>query len=116
MATTDGAADLDRLTLSEPQDEAEAPRSRIDRFRTSLGRSLVAKQERIDLGVRVEVHRGPDRKPWVEGHCTHDDLRRVNRYLTPPFGRSSPAGNGDGLDDRRTFFPAEAPEGHGVDR
>jgi MoxR-like ATPase len=64
-------------------------------------------EELIDLGVRAEVHRGLNQKPWVEGHCTLDDLLRANRYLTLLFGRTSPAGHGDGLDDRRTFFPDE---------
>src|SRR5271170_8026297 len=35
----------------------------------------------IDAGVRGEVYKGLNQKPWVEGHCTLDDVLKANRYL-----------------------------------
>jgi MoxR-like ATPase len=46
-------------TLEELQDEADALRQRINRFRTSLGRYFVAKQELIDLMVLAAVAQEP---------------------------------------------------------
>src|SRR3954469_22632700 len=46
-------------TLQELQGEAEELRRRINRFRTSLGRFLVAKQELIDLMVVAAVAQEP---------------------------------------------------------
>src|ERR1700758_3263191 len=39
-------------------------------------------EELIDSGVRGEVFKGLNQKPWAEGHCTLDDLLKANRYLT----------------------------------
>jgi MoxR-like ATPase len=60
--------------------------------------------ELIDTGLRSEVYRNLNQKPWLEGHCALDDLLKVNRYLTLLFGRTgkTPAEN-----DRNTFFPPE---------
>jgi MoxR-like ATPase len=60
--------------------------------------------ELIDSGLQSEVYRNLNQKPWLEGHCTLDDLLKVNRYLTLLFGRTGmkPAEN-----DRNTFFPPE---------
>jgi MoxR-like ATPase len=60
--------------------------------------------ELIDAGLQSEVYRNLNQKPWLEGHCTLDDLLKVNRYLTLLFGRTgkNPADN-----DRNTYFPAE---------
>src|SRR6185312_13291669 len=38
--------------------------------------------ELVDIGVQGEVHKVLNQKPWVEGHCTLDDLLKANRYLT----------------------------------
>src|SRR5262245_66611110 len=46
-------------TLEELQDEADALRQRINRFRTSLGRYFVAKQDLIDLMVLAAVAQAP---------------------------------------------------------
>lgn len=59
----------------------------------------------IDAGVRAEVHKGLNLKPWAEGHCTLEDLLKANRYMTLLFGRR-PAGDGES-NDRRVFFPPE---------
>jgi MoxR-like ATPase len=60
--------------------------------------------ELIDAGLQSEVYRNLNQKPWLEGHCTLDDMLKVNRYLTLLFGRTgkNPADN-----DRNTYFPAE---------
>jgi MoxR-like ATPase len=56
-------------------------------------------EELIDSGVRGEVFKGLNQKPWAEGHCTLDDLLKANRYLTLQFARAH--------SDREAFFPAE---------
>jgi MoxR-like ATPase len=62
----------------------------------------------IDSGVRSEVYRSLNQRPWVEGHCTLDDLLKAHRYLTLQFGRRRPGvAADDDHDDRRTFFPDE---------
>src|SRR3954471_17209757 len=43
--------------------------------------------ELIDAGLRGEAYRNLNQKPWVEGHCSLDDLMKVNRYLTYLFAR-----------------------------
>jgi len=53
------AADLDTLSLNDLQAEAEDLRKRIHRFRTSLGRYFVNKQEIIDLMVVAAVAQEP---------------------------------------------------------
>jgi MoxR-like ATPase len=50
---------IDELPLARLQSEAEALRTRINRFRTSLGRFLVAKQELIDLMVVAAIAQEP---------------------------------------------------------
>lgn len=53
-----------------------------------------------------KVDRTLNRKPWVEGHCSLDDIVRANRYLTFQFsGQGAAAANGQ--NDRELFFPAE---------
>ena len=59
----------------------------------------------IDSGLRGEVHKGLNQKPWAEGHCSLDDLLKANRYLT--FQLARPDADGDGAADREVFFPAE---------
>src|SRR5690348_18200264 len=48
--------------------------------------------ELIDMGLQSESYRGLNQRPWAEGHCSLDDLIRVNRYLTYMFGRRYPKG------------------------
>jgi MoxR-like ATPase len=61
----------------------------------------------IDAGVQSEVYRSLNQKPWAEGHCTLEDLIKVNRYLTHLFGRKQRVGRDEEQNDRQTFFPAE---------
>src|SRR5437870_13626537 len=49
----------DELTLADLQDQADELRTRITRFRTSLGRFFVAKQEVIDLMTVAAVAQEP---------------------------------------------------------
>jgi MoxR-like ATPase len=53
------ATGLEDWSLAELQEQAEETRRRIDRFRSSLGRFLVAKQELIDLMVVASVAQEP---------------------------------------------------------
>src|SRR5579871_6122952 len=52
-------------------------------------------EELIDAGVRGEVYRGLNQKPWAEGHATLEDLLKANRYLTFQFGRQQRNGRKD---------------------
>jgi MoxR-like ATPase len=62
--------------------------------------------ELIDAGIRAEVYRNLNQKPWVEGHCTLEDLLKAGRYLTHLFARPSRGRDGENL-DRKEFFPPE---------
>src|SRR6201997_248573 len=64
-------------------------------------------EELIDSGVRGEVFKGLNQKPWAEGHCTLDDLLKANRYLTMLFARKHRSGRSQEQNDREVFFPAE---------
>ena len=60
----------------------------------------------VDAGLRTEVNRNLNQKPWIEGHCSLDDLVMANRYLTFQFaGQGAAASNGQS--DRQLFFPDE---------
>ncbi len=63
--------------------------------------------ELIDAGLQSEVHRSLNQKPWMEGHCTLEDLLKANRYLTHLFARKQRGGRNEEQNDRQTFFPAE---------
>ena len=63
--------------------------------------------ELIDAGLRGEAHRGLNRKPWAEGHCSLDDLVKANRYLTFLFARTRTDARGDEQTDRDLFFPPD---------
>src|SRR6266571_5181797 len=43
--------------------------------------------ELIDSGLQSEVYRNLNQKPWVEGHCSLEDILKANRYLTYLFAR-----------------------------
>lgn len=62
--------------------------------------------ELIDAGVRAEVHKGLNQRPWAEGLCALDDLLKAHRYLTLLLARGSQGGDRE-PSDRETFFPAE---------
>src|SRR5260370_10884583 len=61
----------------------------------------------IDTGLQSEVYRTLNQKPWVEGHCTLEDVLKANRYLTHLFGLKERAGRNQERNDRHTFFPPE---------
>src|SRR5689334_7329200 len=63
--------------------------------------------ELIDAGLQGEVFRGLNQKPWVEGHCTLEDLLKAGRYLTHLFARRQSGVSGEEVTDRSLFFPAE---------
>jgi MoxR-like ATPase len=64
-------------------------------------------EQLIDAGLQSEVYRSLNQKPWMEGHCTLEDLLKANRYLTYQFARQQRAGRKDERSDRDLFFPAE---------
>ncbi len=59
--------------------------------------------ELIDAGIRSEVFKNLNQKPWKEGLATLDDLLKAGRYLTYQFGQQDASGEGGA--DRRQFFP-----------
>src|SRR5271156_3218612 len=63
--------------------------------------------ELIDAGLRSEVYRNLNQKPWIEGHCSLDDLLKANRYLTYLFGRRHRSSRTEEQNDRQVYFPAE---------
>lgn len=65
-------------------------------------------QELIDMGLQSESYRGLNQKPWVEGHCSLNDLMKASRYLTFLFARKVSDGrNSEEQNDRMMFFPEE---------
>src|SRR5262249_6102455 len=60
--------------------------------------------ELIDAGLRSEVHRTLNQKPWAEGHCTLEDLLKAHRYLTYLFARQGRGRDAEPA-DRKEFFP-----------
>jgi MoxR-like ATPase len=80
-----------------------------DRFVLKVESRSVAEErftELIDMGLRSESNRSLNQKPWVEGHCTLDDLMKANRYLTFLFARTTSDGrNSEDQNDRMVFFP-----------
>ena len=62
-------------------------------------------QELIDSGLRGEAFKGLNQKPWMEGHCSLEDLLKANRYLTHLFARKTTDKNGEDVTDRQLFFP-----------
>src|SRR5207248_4958844 len=63
--------------------------------------------ELVDAGIQGEVYKGLSQKPWVEGHCSLDDLLKANRYLTYMFGRRHRSSRTEEQNDRQVYFPAE---------
>ena len=63
--------------------------------------------ELIDMGLRSEVHRTLQQRPWQEGLCSLDDLLKANRYLTGLFAQQQQGADGEEYNDRRVFFPGD---------
>jgi MoxR-like ATPase len=61
----------------------------------------------IDMGLQSESYRGLNQKPWVEGHCSLEDILMANRYLTYLFARREAGAGRDDVTDRALFFPGE---------
>jgi len=60
----------------------------------------------IDAGLNNEVYKNLNQKPWIEGHCSLEDLDKAHRYMMHLFSGSGPGG-GDDQNDRQIFFPEE---------
>lgn len=62
----------------------------------------------LDAGLAAESYRSLNQKPWVEGHCSLEDLLKASRYLTFQFAhRAHDPRTGDEVNDRQQFFPQE---------
>jgi len=64
-------------------------------------------KELIDAGLQGEAYKNLNQKPWVEGHCTLDDMLKANRYMTYLFARKQGDGRGEEQNDRHMFFPED---------
>lgn len=82
-----------------------------DRFVLKIESRSVAEEhftDLIDTGLQAESYRNLNQKPWVEGHCTLEDLLMANRYLTYLFARKVSDGRAsEEQNDRMLFFPAD---------
>src|SRR3954452_11422571 len=56
--------------------------------------------ELIDAGLQAEVYRNLNQKPWIEGHCSLEDILKAGRYLTLLFARKQRAGKNEEHTDR----------------
>src|SRR5262245_54807758 len=82
-----------------------------DRFVLKIESRSVAEEhftELIDTGLQSESYRNLNQKPWVEGHCTLEDILKANRYLTYLFARKVSDGrSSEEQNDRMLFFPPD---------
>ena len=60
----------------------------------------------IDAGLKSEVYRSLNQRPWVEGHCSLDDFLKAGRYMTHLFSRREESGDAE-VNDRSLFFPPD---------
>mgnify|MGYP001422398520 CR=1 FL=1 len=58
----------------------------------------------LPVGGQSEVNRNLNQRPWMEGHCTLDDIVKANRYLTFLFSGQGEAARSS-KNDREIFFP-----------
>ncbi len=56
----------------------------------------------IDAGLKSEVYRNLNQKPWMEDHASLEDIVKANRYMMLLFGDGSAEA---GENDRSRFFP-----------
>jgi MoxR-like ATPase len=56
----------------------------------------------IDAGLKSEVYRNLNQKPWVEDHASFDDIIKANRYMMFLFSGQDSVGEDS---DRAKFFP-----------
>ncbi len=59
----------------------------------------------IDYGLRSEVYRNLNQKPWKEGIASLEDILKASRYMTMLFSQTSTNHAGDVRNDRTLFFP-----------
>src|SRR5436305_619509 len=57
--------------------------------------------ELIDAGIQGEVYKGLSQRPWIEGHCSLEDVLKASRYLTHTFARRHRSGRGEEQNDRQ---------------
>ncbi|QVL30187.1 AAA family ATPase [Telmatocola sphagniphila] len=63
--------------------------------------------ELIDSGLQSESSKSLNQKPWAEGIASLEDFLKANRYLTYQFAQQETDPQGEELNDRKKFFPAE---------
>ncbi|MBX3231007.1 MAG: AAA family ATPase [Labilithrix sp.] len=54
--------------------------------------------ELVDMGLRMQVFRDTNQRPWAEGHASLEDFMKAHRWLTLMMARE---------DERQTFFSDE---------
>lgn len=63
--------------------------------------------ELIDAGLKSEVYRSLNQKPWMEGHASLEDVLKAGRYMMHLFGQNSDSLAGEERSDRKLFFPED---------
>ncbi len=56
----------------------------------------------IDAGLKAEVYRNLNQRPWVEDHASLEDIVKAHRYMMLLFGQRDSGGEAT---DRSKFFP-----------
>lgn len=56
----------------------------------------------IDAGLKAEVYRNLNQRPWVEDHASLEDIVKAHRYMMLLFGQRDSDGEAT---DRSKFFP-----------
>ena len=83
---------------NEIPDQAELAALK-DRFTLKAGSHSVQDRhfsELIRAGLQSEFHRQFQQRPWVERHCSLDDLLKAHRYLVHELAEQDAAAAGDG--------------------
>lgn len=61
----------------------------------------------IDYGLRAEVYRNLNQKPWKEGLASLDDILKAARYMTLLFSQNETTTSGEERNDRTIYFPED---------
>lgn len=80
-----------------------------DRFVLKAQSSSVQEEyfeELIDAGLRSEVYKSLNQRPWAEDHANLLDFIKANQYLTHLFSHRQTIGDEE-RNDRELFFPAD---------
>lgn len=89
------------------QGELSALKDRFVLKAESLSVSADYFTELVDAGLRNEVYKNLNQKPWMENHASLEDILKASRYMTYQFSRSEHGQDGQKKNDRDLFFPRD---------